>query len=56
MAMAINNAPCHSSEHEICTFNNWIHKPQKLPLNNANKTKQFSAIVGTAGNNGYEKE
>jgi hypothetical protein len=51
MAVAINNAPCHSSEHEICTFKNWIHKPQKLPL-----TEQFSAIVGTAGNNGYEKE
>jgi hypothetical protein len=54
--ITISNASCHPGEHKMGTFKNWLHRMHNLPLNSANKTKEFSTIISIAENNGYNRQ
>jgi hypothetical protein len=40
--VTINNTSCHSKEHKLAAYNNWIHRLLKLPLNESNKRKELN--------------
>jgi hypothetical protein len=54
--ITISNTSCHPGEHKMAIFKNCLHRLHKLPLNNANKTKEFNTILNIAENNGYNRQ
>jgi hypothetical protein len=54
--ITISNTSCHPGEHKIAIFKNWLHRRHKLPLSNANKTKEFNTILNIAENNDYRQQ
>jgi hypothetical protein len=54
--ITISNTSCHPGEHKMAMFKNWLHRLHKLPLSNANKTKEFNTILNIAENNGYNRQ
>jgi hypothetical protein len=40
----------------MVTYKNWLHRLNKLPLNETNKTKELNTIINIAENNGYNRQ